>query len=150
MGSFKMTVTQTLTTVRGWRPCHYYVTPTSKTWHNSHRLPLHNSGALPPVHELFKQLPYTYSKLLPMGNIKNSTVSYFYEKCGRKFVLPSELCDYVLKIQSSFENTLSTLSVPTIIDAVNSFPWHRKRLKYLFSLTFFSLWLSVKNINVRP
>jgi hypothetical protein len=28
---------------------------TTTTWHNRHRLPLYNSGALPPVHELFKR-----------------------------------------------------------------------------------------------
>jgi hypothetical protein len=45
--SFKTTVSHTLTT-----SCHYCVTPTTTTWHNYYRLPLHNSGALPPVHEL--------------------------------------------------------------------------------------------------
>jgi hypothetical protein len=32
--------------------------PTTTTWHNSHRLGLHNSGALPPVHELCKWPSY--------------------------------------------------------------------------------------------
>jgi hypothetical protein len=60
-GSFKTTVTQTLTTVRGMKitPLLRYLTTT--TWHNSHRLPLHNSGALPPVHEPFKRPKYIYS-----------------------------------------------------------------------------------------
>jgi hypothetical protein len=31
---------------------------TTTTWHKSHRLPLHNGGALPPVHELSKRLSY--------------------------------------------------------------------------------------------
>jgi hypothetical protein len=53
-GSFKTTVTQTIRTVRRWRSCKHYVTLTTTTWHNIHRLPLHNSGALPPVHEFFK------------------------------------------------------------------------------------------------
>jgi hypothetical protein len=50
---FKTTITQYLTTVRGWRSRHYYVTPTTTTSHNS-QPPLHNSCALPSVHELFK------------------------------------------------------------------------------------------------
>jgi hypothetical protein len=41
-----------------WRSRHYYVIPTTTTWHNSHRLPLHKSDALPPVHELFKRPSY--------------------------------------------------------------------------------------------
>jgi hypothetical protein len=49
-GSFKKTVTQTLTTVSD-----YYVTHTTVTRHNSQHLPLHNSGALPPIHEPFKR-----------------------------------------------------------------------------------------------
>jgi len=39
-GSFKTTVTQILTTVRGMK-----ITPLLR-----HRLPMQNSGALPPVH----------------------------------------------------------------------------------------------------
>jgi hypothetical protein len=38
----------------GWRSCHYCVAPTITTWHDSHHLHLHNSGALPQVHELVK------------------------------------------------------------------------------------------------
>jgi hypothetical protein len=45
--SFKMTITQILVT-EGWRSCHYYVTPTTTTWYNSHCLPLNNSGTLLP------------------------------------------------------------------------------------------------------
>jgi len=41
-----------------WRSRHYYVTLTTTTWHSSHGPPLHNSGALPPVHALFKWLLY--------------------------------------------------------------------------------------------
>jgi hypothetical protein len=51
--SFKMTVTQTLTTVRGMKIAPLLHHPTITTWHNSHRLPLHNGGTLPPVHKLF-------------------------------------------------------------------------------------------------
>jgi hypothetical protein len=40
-----------------WRSRHYYVTPNTTNWHNSH-LPLHSSGALPPVHRLFKRPSY--------------------------------------------------------------------------------------------
>jgi len=32
--------------------------PTTTTWHNSHRFPLRNSGALPPVHGLCKRHSY--------------------------------------------------------------------------------------------
>jgi hypothetical protein len=55
----KTTVTQNLTTTRGMKIMPLYVTHTTTTWHNSHRLPLHNSSALPPVHELFKRPSYT-------------------------------------------------------------------------------------------
>jgi hypothetical protein len=45
MGCFKMTITQTVMMVRDRRrSCHYYVTPTTTTWHNSHHLPLHNAA----------------------------------------------------------------------------------------------------------
>jgi hypothetical protein len=57
-GSFKTTVTQTLKTVRGMKITPLPRYPTTTTWHNSHRLPLHNSGALPSVHELFKRPSY--------------------------------------------------------------------------------------------
>jgi len=59
MRSFKTTVTQTMTMVRErWRSRHYYVTPTTTNCHKSHRLPMHNTGALPPVHEIFKRPSY--------------------------------------------------------------------------------------------
>jgi len=54
-GSFKMTITQTLMTVRGMKITPLLCYPTITTWHNSHHLPLHNSSALSPVHELFKR-----------------------------------------------------------------------------------------------
>jgi hypothetical protein len=57
-GSFKTTGTQILTTVRGMKipPLQRY--PTTTTWHISHRLLLHNSGALKQVHEPFKGPSY--------------------------------------------------------------------------------------------
>jgi hypothetical protein len=59
--SFKTILIQTLTTVRGMRSRRYYVTPTTTTWDNSHSLPLHNSGTLAPVHELFRRPSYVTS-----------------------------------------------------------------------------------------
>jgi hypothetical protein len=55
-GSFK-------TTVRGMNITPLLCYPTTTTWHKSYRLPLHNSGALPPVHEIFKRLSYFASNL---------------------------------------------------------------------------------------
>jgi len=46
----------------GWRSHHYHVDPTTTTQHNSHHLLLHNSSALPQVHELFKWLSYFEGK----------------------------------------------------------------------------------------
>jgi hypothetical protein len=57
-GSFRTTVTQTLTTIRGMKITPLLRYPTTTTWHNSHRLPLHNSGAQPPVYELFRRPSY--------------------------------------------------------------------------------------------
>jgi hypothetical protein len=57
--SFKMTITQTLMKVRGMKITPLLCYPTITTWHNSHHLPLHNSSALSPVHELFKRPSYT-------------------------------------------------------------------------------------------
>jgi hypothetical protein len=51
-GYFKTTVTQ-LKLSR-----HYYIIPTSPTWHNSHRFHLHISGSMPPVHKLCKRPSY--------------------------------------------------------------------------------------------
>jgi len=45
-------------TVRGMKITLLLRYPHHYNWHNSHRLPLHNSGALPPVHELFKLRSY--------------------------------------------------------------------------------------------
>jgi hypothetical protein len=57
-GSFKTTVTQTLTTVREMKITPLLRYPTTTTWHNSHRLSLHNRSALTPVHEVFKRPSY--------------------------------------------------------------------------------------------
>jgi hypothetical protein len=55
---------KTLTMViEGWWSCHYYITPTSTTWHKSHHLPLHNSSALLPAHKPFKWPSYIWTYL---------------------------------------------------------------------------------------
>jgi hypothetical protein len=41
--------------------------PPTTTWHNSHHLPLHNRGTLPPVHELFKR-PSSVAPLLKQSS----------------------------------------------------------------------------------
>jgi hypothetical protein len=53
-----MTVTGTLTAVRELKITPLLRYPTTKIWHNSYRLPLHNSGSLLPIHELFKWPSY--------------------------------------------------------------------------------------------
>jgi hypothetical protein len=60
-GSFKTTVTHTLTTVRGMKITPLLRYPITTTWHNCHLLPMRNSGALSPIHELFKRPSY-YTK----------------------------------------------------------------------------------------
>jgi hypothetical protein len=49
--------------LEGWRSRHYYVTPTTTSWDNSHRLPLYNSCALQSVHELIKRTSYIFHVL---------------------------------------------------------------------------------------
>jgi len=43
-----------------WQKCAALIQKEAVTYaeRDSHRLPLHNSGALPPVHEIFKRPPY--------------------------------------------------------------------------------------------
>jgi hypothetical protein len=77
-GSFKTTATQTLMT-EGWRSLHYYVTPTTTTWHNSHHLSLHNSSILPPVHELFKQPAYKTNWIRIMWHKTSESCSHMIQ-----------------------------------------------------------------------
>jgi hypothetical protein len=60
-GSFKTIVTQTLTMVMEIMPLLRYP---HRYWCNSHCLPLHNSGTLLPVHELFKRPSYSWNFVL--------------------------------------------------------------------------------------
>jgi hypothetical protein len=84
--------------LQGWRSCHYYVNPTITTWHNTHRLPLHNSGALPPVHELFKRPSYLHFnhifviffsifKEMPDGNLLQIIHDRFLPNVSLVFIL---------------------------------------------------------------
>jgi hypothetical protein len=70
--------------VRGMKIMPLYYPPLLKLgWHNSHPLPLHNRGTLPPVHELFKQLSYIFKfsvlslfiKVVPM--LKNQAMKTY-------------------------------------------------------------------------
>jgi hypothetical protein len=70
-GSFETIITQTLTTVRGMKitPLLHY--PPITTWHNSYRLRMCNSGALPPVHELLKRPSYFHSNSVYIRTDRN-------------------------------------------------------------------------------
>jgi hypothetical protein len=81
-GSFKTTVTKTLTTVRGIKIKPLLRYPTTTTWYNSHRLSLHNSGALPPVHEPFKR-----PSLLIISEYRHGT-NLIFRPTGRSLLIP--------------------------------------------------------------
>jgi hypothetical protein len=82
-GSFKTTVTDTLTTVRRMKitPLLRYPQPLQ---HGSHRLPLHNSGAMPPVHEPFKR--YSYKNQLISFSVWPSDDFHLQDVKGRQFL----------------------------------------------------------------
>jgi hypothetical protein len=113
-GYIKTTVTQILTTVTGMQITPLLRYPTTTTWHNSHRLPLHNSGALPPVHEVFKRPSHVevlqIMKFLIMESFIASHISLSLRiKCSRYCVyLRKKKCLWLfstaVEIVSAIEN----------------------------------------------